>query len=202
MMRSGFYATSQCWLGLLPCALLVGAAVLPAPAKALDRTATLVLHNTMRMSAVSQAEMQAELRRQVGDLTAVRFLSATDLRLGQSVVRPIQVRFRGDCRMTALAARPAKPGAFAWAHVSDGKVLPFVEVDCSRVRGSILSVMWGEDFQHRDLLLGRALGRVLAHELHHVLDSTVDHTHQGLTKPALRATELIRGEDPVAIGGS
>ena len=59
---------------------------------------------------------------------------------------------------------------------------------------ALFSTMWGEDFQHRDFLLGRALARIIAHELHHVLDNAVHHSQEGLAQPRLTAASLIRGD--------
>ena len=200
MLRFGIQAPSLCRLGIAALLLAAGPASMKAGSLGKDR-ATVVVHRPKRITAVTLEAMRTEVRRQLASSHALSFVTHDQLALGRDVVRPVQVRFRGDCLMTSRAAKPASPGGYAWTHVSDGRVLPFVEVDCDRVRTSILSVMWGEDFQHRDLLLGRALGRVIAHELHHALERTLSHTSHGVTKSALRASELIRGTDPVAIGG-
>jgi len=69
----------------------------------------------------------------------------------------------------------------------DGKVLPFSDVECDRVRASIRSA---NGRQLSDLVLGRALARVLAHELYHVLARTPTHARAGLAKRSLSGIEL------------
>ena len=51
--------------------------------------------------------------------------------------------------------------------------------------------MSGGDFNHTDLLFGRALGRVIAHEVVHMLSKSGAHGNQGVAKPALSGSSLI-----------
>ncbi len=158
------------------------------------QTATVVLDAPPHTSRLSLATLESELA-SIPDLHYdLAWVSKDQLGLGREVIRPIQVRFEGRCNMQGVPPNMHTPGPYAWAHVSDGRVLPFIEVDCDRIRGALFSVMWGEDFQHRDFLFARAVARVLAHELHHVLDADTHHSHSGLAKPALTASNLIRGE--------
>ncbi len=158
------------------------------------RAATIVLEAPSQTSKLSLAELQREIG-SISDLPyELSWLRKQDIALGQEFVRPVQVRMQGRCNMRGVAPETHVPGPFAWAHVSDGQVLPYIEVDCERIRGALFSVMWGEDFQHRDFLFARAVARVLAHELHHVLDASPTHTHDGLARASLTASSLIRGE--------
>jgi len=89
-------------------------------------------------------------------------------------------------------------GPYAFTYNSDGDVLPFTEVSCSRVTASVLPAMQGDDFARRDYLMGRALGRVVAHELVHILTKSGVHGQGGVAQPALTGRELIAA--PLRLG--
>ncbi|HUP90599.1 MAG TPA: hypothetical protein VM100_14720 [Longimicrobiales bacterium] len=82
-------------------------------------------------------------------------------------------------------------GALAFAHSSDGRILPFIEVKCDRVRNHARAAFWGPDASRSEYLYGRALARVVAHELYHVLTGRKEHTPAGLTRKSLSGMELI-----------
>ncbi|MBE0656561.1 MAG: hypothetical protein IH602_02670 [Bryobacteraceae bacterium] len=88
-----------------------------------------------------------------------------------------------------VALRGAE-GVLAVTHMSDGRILPFVDMDVQRVARVI------ERFGvvGRAQEYGRALGRVLAHELYHVLSGSVEHDSEGVAKSALNGVELVRSE--------
>jgi hypothetical protein len=73
---------------------------------------------------------------------------------------------------------------------TDGRVLPFGEVDCQKVIKSARSAMWGGDLARSDTFYGRALGRVVAHELVHMLTKTGDHAKNGVQREALSPRDL------------
>ena len=156
---------------------------------------TIVLTAQPNVSKLSIAVLEQELAA-IPDLDLnLTWLRSENLTTGIELDRPIQVRLAGRCNLAGAPERASRqPGPYAWAHVSDGHVLPFIQVDCDRIRNALFSTMWGEDFQHRDFLLGRALARIIAHELHHVVNREVHHSQEGLAQPALTAASLIRGD--------
>ena len=111
-----------------------------------------------------------------------------DVTTAVSFQRLVVVNFHGRCRVEPTAAPADGDKPLAWTHVVDGKVLPFSDVECDRVRASIRSVEGMR--QISDLILGRALARVLAHELYHVLARTSAHADAGLAKRSLSGLEL------------
>lgn len=164
------------------------------PALAAD-SVTIVLSAPQNASQLSVAVLERELPA-IPDLNLdVSWLRSENLTTGIELDRPVQVRLTGRCNLAGAPEKGTRqPGPYAWAHVSDGRVLPFIEVDCDRIRTALFSTMWGEDFQHRDFLLGRALARIIAHELHHVVHSEMHHSEEGLAQPRLTAASLIRGD--------
>lgn len=106
----------------------------------------------------------------------------------------VVLRLRSDCRLDAeMASAPSgRPLALAWAHRSGAEVLPFIEVDCGRIRHMLRVVAHGEPAGVQVEMMGRALGRVIAHELYHVLTGTSSHSHTGIAQASLSASDLAR----------
>jgi hypothetical protein len=140
----------------------------------------------------SQAAFQ-EMDRELTSLmepSAVRpeWHDRRDITPSDSFQSLVMVNFHGRCRVEPAAALADGDKPLAWTHVVDGKVLPFSDVECDRVRASIHSANGMR--QLSDLVLGRALARVLAHELYHVLARTSTHAGAGLAKRSLSGLEL------------
>ncbi len=167
---------------------------MPAAEPAPVRDVALVLRFEAPRSDLSIEAMKRELGRLVETAGLRLWWTLPDDELsGSTYPEAVSVRFRGACRMDAGRPPDADraPGPLAWTHTVDGEVLRFVEVDCARVRDSLYSAMWGEDFQYSDFLFGRALARVVAHELHHALGNTDEHTKKGVTRAALSGHQLL-----------
>ena len=162
---------------------------------AADQVVTLVFTAPGASSKLALQEMQRETAAVMQSAGVhVRWVPLLEAQLGGEFVEPVQVRLQGRCDMSGFE-HPVRTTdrSLGWTHVSDGKVLRFIDLDCSRLRLSLFSAMWGEDFQHRDFLLGRALGRVLAHELHHAIGRETEHPANGLACAQVRVENLIRG---------
>jgi hypothetical protein len=114
---------------------------------------------------------------------------ATGLGAYPQFEKVVSVSFRGSCQMDRFPRALERQGSLAFSHVTDGEVLPYIEVHCDLVRDLVRSAIVHDD-AGRDLLLGRALGRVVAHELYHVLAKTRQHGH-GPARAMLSGAELI-----------
>ena len=101
------------------------------------------------------------------------------------------VRFRGRCVLEPNPILYDERGPFASAYSTDGEMLPFAEVDCTRVAASLQPALEVGDFGRLDYLMGRALGRVVAHELVHILTRSPSHAKEGVEQPMLSGKELI-----------
>lgn len=103
------------------------------------------------------------------------------------------LRFKGTCQSgttspdddTALLGRIV----LASTKISDGRVLPFGEVECDRIRDYISHMQSGSASQ-REHLLGRVLGRIVAHELFHIVARTARHSHSFPTQSVHTAREF------------
>lgn len=102
-------------------------------------------------------------------------------------------KMKGSC---SLKPEPAVPtyderGPLAMAYTSDGQVLHFGEVECDRVRNSLRRILGANSSLKSQQAYGSALAIVMAHEVYHMLGNVRNHTHRGLTKAELTASELI-----------
>jgi hypothetical protein len=124
--------------------------------------------------------------------TGVRFAWHSLDEAGNQVYSQLAVvKFKGKCDAEGLRPETAFPGPLGWTHVSDGEILPFIDVNCDGIRLFLqrgLLLVHGED---RETILGRAMGRVLAHELYHLLANTQEHTRRGIAKAAYNVGELL-----------
>jgi len=152
---------------------------------------TIVLQFDSQHSERSISEMQHELQslmRSSG--VELNWRRLDELSASDSFPSVVVVTFHGSCEMKPLAPSIAgEPVVLAYSHISNGKIIPFAEVECDRIRSSLASGHTALGTSG-DLLLGRALGRVLAHELHHIIDQTRSHTRQGISRKALSARDL------------
>jgi hypothetical protein len=107
-------------------------------------------------------------------------------------------KMKGSCTMSPLpiAALSDERGPLAMAYTSDGQVLHFGEVECDRVRHSLQRILGFNSSEKSQRTYGSALAIVMAHEVYHMLGNAMSHTPQGLTKPALSASELMN-PDPM-----
>ncbi len=107
------------------------------------------------------------------------------------------VKFHGKCSMEGI--RPifnelgpeGEGSALGSTKTANGRVLPFSELECDRIRNSIAPLAIGYSHDERESLLGRSLGRVLAHELFHVFADTDKHGHDGVAKTTYSRKDLV-----------
>ena len=101
------------------------------------------------------------------------------------------IHFRGQCDTEDLRPEWGYPGPLGWTHVSDGEILPFIDVNCEGVRLFVQRSLIGLPSPSRETAYGRAIARVLAHELYHFLANTKVHASGGLAKAAYSAEDLL-----------
>lgn len=106
--------------------------------------------------------------------------------------RVISLSLAGRC----VPTRPDLPHtsrALGLTHISDGTVLPFVEIDCDTVLRVMVSGSPRVSPFIPPVVFGHALGRVAVHEIHHVLTASSWHDPEGLTKATFTRTDLTLG---------
>jgi hypothetical protein len=101
------------------------------------------------------------------------------------------LRFNGSCGVPPWPRVLTAGGPLGFTHISDGVVLPFGEVACDRIGGSVVPVIANMDLAHAELLFGRAMARVVAHELVHMISRSRSHGHDGVAQATLSERQLI-----------
>jgi hypothetical protein len=100
---------------------------------------------------------------------------------------------KGQCSMEALpiGALSDERGALAMVHSTDGEILHYGEVECDKIRSSLEHVLGKQQTRAYQGAFDIALGNVMAHEIYHMLAGSAEHTHSGVTRPGLSASELL-----------
>jgi cytochrome c553 len=117
--------------------------------------------------------------------------SLAEPRDGEASPALVVITFIGRCDSVGFEPHKINPGALAWTHISDGVILPFVDVDCELSREFLQSRLLHFDARLRDALFGRAIARLVAHELYHVFAETRHHGKEGVAEPACTVSELL-----------
>jgi hypothetical protein len=150
---------------------------------------TVILLPDHQYSAVALQEMGRE-----ASTVLMRSGIALRLHIGHSTEvfdgTLVVVNLRGRCDMNE--GPPAvQGGPLGWTHSENGSLLPFAELACEPIRGSVQSALPGRDAARGNTMLGRAMGRVLAHELYHIAGETFKHGRDGVAQAMLSPQDLI-----------
>lgn len=124
---------------------------------------------------------------------AVEWQMKSELQSNSEFAELVVIKLTGFCMTETVPMPMDERGPLAFAHSTDGQVLPYGEVECDRVKTALRRFLVGRDYHSRDVVLGVALGRVLAHEMYHMLANDRKHTKSGLTRESLTAEELTAG---------
>jgi hypothetical protein len=110
----------------------------------------------------------------------------------------VVMTFNGTCKFEPTPQPYDEPGPLASTTMTNHAIQPFGQVDCDHVVGTARSAMFGADYAHADLLVGRALGRVVVHEIVHMLTHSAEHGHDGVFEAALSGKQLIAPSLPLS----
>jgi hypothetical protein len=104
----------------------------------------------------------------------------------------VQVRLEGDCSSGEQHTHGATPGPLGWVLQVEGRIQPFVFVDCNRITKTLEGELRGKTASERREKLARAISRVIAHELIHIGTQDARHREQ---KPYLSSRELVEDRE-------
>ena len=152
-------------------------------ARAQSRTLAVYADAALGLHAESQAAMRGELKRLLApaglDLV---WKSNLERRAGESFELVVVATFDGTCS-PGSPALPIAPASLGDTSITNGRILPFLRVDCRRV-----VQMLGPHAE--PAAVGKALGRVMAHEIYHIIANTTDHHDTGVAKPVFSSRDL------------
>jgi hypothetical protein len=145
-------------------------------------------------SPLSMREMKKEVAKLVKPTgLKLDWRLAADNRGTETFDQLLVLRFKGECQGENVPMFQPEDQlgtvALGTTEVSNGRILPYSEVQCDQIRKSVTRLAWTQ----RQFAMGRALGRVVAHELYHVVTASAAHAASGLAKPVVSWDELTAG---------
>ena len=174
--------------------LLTALAGLSLCASAQPSALSLYLPKAASQPADVVAAAKTELSRVLGRLEMDLNWRTTPETGGEEALLVV-VKLAGSCSFTDYNPTRVSNGnaglPLASTAVSNGRVLPFVTVECSRVRDRIAPQAVGLRSVERNTALGKAIGRVLAHEIYHVLSGDRKHARVGVAASCVSSRELL-----------
>jgi len=148
------------------------------------RTLALYAGSAQGLAAESRSAMRTELQRLLTPAgIEVSWKDIHDRKTGEDFELIAVASFEGSCSTSATMSTPLTE-KLADTSITDGHILPFFRVDCSRVVQLLGS-------QVESAMVGRALGRVIAHEIYHIISYTAEHRDTGVSKAVFSARDLI-----------
>jgi hypothetical protein len=154
-------------------------------AQAQTRTLALYLDSPRGLDAASSAAMRGELQRLLTPAgLEITWKRMSDRKAGENFDLVAVTSFAGLCTVDKRSG-PVTASAVSLADtsISDGHILPFFRVDCTR-----LIAMLGS--QVEPATFGRALARVAAHEIYHIVAQTTEHQERGVAKATFSLRDL------------
>lgn len=110
---------------------------------------------------------------------------------GQLLVNPIVVYLHGNCTLEPLPRRTAYSVPLGWVLRENGRIEPFIHVDCTRIGQVLGAQAQGLDKQARDRMMAGAVARVMVHEWIHVARQSAEHGRDGITKASFDVADLL-----------
>lgn len=164
-------------------------------ATAQTRTLEVYLGEAHGLDSRAAHSLQSELERVLAPAEikpAWRSELTEENEFGEEIQVPLVVgSFRGDCSVDAMANLGTIPArTLAESAVSDGRILPYFQLDCTRILRTLAPTLQHLSVPFRAEIFGRALARVMAHEIYHILSQTKDHDTSGLAKSQLSLEDL------------
>lgn len=134
------------------------------------------------LDAASSAAMRTELQRLLAPSEIeIVWRNSAARKPGENFEIVVVGAFDGSCSSVDLPVDSV--ASLADTSISNGQILPFFRVDCSRVVRMLGSHPGFES-------IGRALARVVAHEIYHIVSKSTDHHDTGVAKAVFSARDL------------
>ena len=151
--------------------------------QAQTRTLALYAGSARGLDTESAAAMRTELQRLLAPAgIELSWKDVSDRRTGEDFELLAVASFEGSCSPSGPTSMPVNV-KLADTSITDGHILPFFRVDCTRVVQLLGS-------QPDSSIVGRALGRVIAHEIYHIVGQTAEHHDTGVAKAVFSARDL------------
>ena len=175
---------------LLPVVLALGI----LPMFAADHNAPIRLYYEFRQEP--QSAVLAPIQKELDKIMQPAGLSFEWLALPAQVgdgasVEVAIIHFNGRCEVGGPQYERRAPGPLGWTLITDGQILPFIEIDCEQLQSFLLPDLLRLQGHFRTIAFGTAVARVLAHELYHMLLKTTAHSSSGVASARFTAQQLL-----------
>jgi hypothetical protein len=124
------------------------------------------------------------------------FFRGDTMKSGIEVSQVISVYLHGDCSLIPMA-RPAGRTALGWVFRVNGRIEPFLHVDCTQIALELGPLALGMNRSRRDTVMGEAMARVILHEWIHVATQSARHAKDGVAKAQFNLADLLADDEEV-----
>jgi hypothetical protein len=124
-----------------------------------------------------------------------RLLRNTEVLPGEEFANVVQVKLLGRCDVVQQAFRPLKTGPLGWVLRVQGKIQPYIYIDCTRMAQVLDPTTLGMSSEGRTSAMTQAIAHVLVHEWIHIATQNADHATHGISQAQLTAAELVTGAE-------
>ncbi len=139
----------------------------------------------------------AEEFRQLGITSQPLLLRRSEIALGEQFPLVVQVRLEGRCDIPVQAPHFMRPrGPLGWVFLVNGKIQPFIFVDCTRLAQILDPLTLGENAAGRQRLMNIAIANIVLHEWIHIASQSSRHSRHGLMQEQLSNRELTEAASP------
>jgi hypothetical protein len=153
-------------------------------AQAQTRTLALYAEPPRDLDAQASSWMRAELQRLLDPAgIEVVWKRLADRQAGETFDLVAVTSFAGSCAASKPVLATQASVSLADTSISDGRILPFFRIDCTKTLGMLGS-------QTDPSFVGRALARVAAHEIYHIVAQTAEHQERGVAKASFSIRDL------------
>jgi hypothetical protein len=133
---------------------------------------------------------------------SAEFLRGDLIHPGIQVDNAIAVYFHGDCTLTPAPRRTAFAVPLGWVRRVNGRIEPFIHVDCTHIAQMLGPQALGQDRESSSRIMAGAIARVILHEWIHIATQNSTHAEQGISRPEFSVPDLMAGGSRVvALGG-
>jgi hypothetical protein len=176
------------------------------PRKTPPRT-TLVVFADRRMEDRQWSALFDQLRRNLPEAAAESQAIAGALEIvrgdsmppGLRVETAIVVYLHGDCNLEPLVRRSAFGVPLGWVLEINGRIEPFVHLDCTRIGQELGARAAGLNRDRRIAMMACAMSRVILHEWVHIAKQSSQHGKRGISKAQFDVSDLTSGDSqPIA----
>ena len=105
----------------------------------------------------------------------------------------VQVALRGDCAAGRDISSAAEKDPLGWVYLVNGRIEPFVFVDCDQIAGMLQRELREKAISERQRVMAWAISHVIVHELTHIVTQNAGHEIAGPRKAHATKADLLSG---------